>query len=106
MHRTCRSGHGHRNPHLVAVDFSTVHQPQVHDVDPDFGVVNALQGGHDVIFGHHACPPRHTAASGRGAAADSHAPHLRPLLQVVPDKLAAVLGLELIIQRLGVVVVD
>src|SRR5215469_4779439 len=41
-----------------------------------------------------------------GRAADPHPPHRWPGLQVVPGELARVLGLELVPERLGVVVVD
>jgi hypothetical protein len=42
----------------------------------------------------------------RGKPADPHPPDLRSLLEVVPGELAGVLRRELVVQRLGVVVVD
>src|SRR5690606_39690045 len=44
--------------------------------------------------------------SGLRRLADAHAPYLGPLLQWVPGELAGVLGGELVVERLGVVVVD
>lgn len=38
--------------------------------------------------------------------ADPHPPYLRTLLEVLPGELTGVLSLELVLQRLGVVVVD
>src|SRR5687767_7404596 len=43
---------------------------------------------------------------GLGRAADGDAPNLGPLRQVLPAKLIFILKLELIKQRLGVVIVD
>jgi hypothetical protein len=44
---------------------------------------------------------------GRSAgSAYPHAPDLGALLQILPGEPALVLGLELVVQRLGVVVVD
>ena len=40
------------------------------------------------------------------SAPDAHAPYLRTLLQVLPAELSAVLPLELVVERLGVVIVD
>src|SRR5690606_41510636 len=53
-------------------------------------------------------PPRRAASrvSALGARlTDPHPPHARPLLDGVPTELAGMLGRELVVQRLGVVVV-
>src|SRR5690606_8075038 len=44
--------------------------------------------------------------SGLRRVADAHAPHVGPVLQRFPGELAGVLGGELVVERLGVVVVD